>query len=192
MPRTRSIGWAQLKLGLIAIVAIVLSTILILAVGGQGGFPWQRYPLKARFVNVQGMKTGAVVRIGGKDVEGSYVVSGPAMVGAQLVDSHPSKKVAIDFLAGYEKAYGAGTANQFAGHAYDAQIVMQKILPDALKKAKPGTPEFRAALRDGIEYMGRTIFSHGVMLWTPTDRWGYTNETGVLLKVDNVKFVVVQ
>lgn len=68
MPRTRSIGWAQLKLGLIAIVAIVLSTILILAVGGQGGFPWQRYPLKARFVNVQGMKTGAVVRIGGKDV----------------------------------------------------------------------------------------------------------------------------
>ncbi len=68
MPRTRSIGWAQLKLGIIAIVAIVLASALILAVGGQGGFPWQRYPLKVRFDDVQGMKTGAVVRIAGKDV----------------------------------------------------------------------------------------------------------------------------
>lgn len=68
MPRTRSIGWAQLKIGIIAIVAIVLASALILAVGGQGGFPWERYPLKARFADVQGMKTGAVVRIAGKDV----------------------------------------------------------------------------------------------------------------------------
>ncbi len=60
----------------------------------------------------------------------------------------------------------------------------------ALKKAKPGTPEFRAALRDAIENMGRTIFAHGVMNWTPTDHWGYTNETGVLLKVVDGKFVV--
>jgi len=68
MPRTRSIGWAQLKIGIIAIVAMVLASALILAVGGQGGFPWQRYPLKARFADVLGMKTGAVVRIAGKDV----------------------------------------------------------------------------------------------------------------------------
>lgn len=68
MPRTRSIGWAQLKIGIIAIVAMVLASALILAVGGQGGFPWERYPLKARFADVQGMKTGSVVRIAGKDV----------------------------------------------------------------------------------------------------------------------------
>lgn len=68
MPRTRSIGWAQLKIGIIAIVAMVLASALILAVGGQGGFPWERYPLKARFADVQGMKSGAVVRIAGKDV----------------------------------------------------------------------------------------------------------------------------
>lgn len=68
MPRTRSIGWAQLKIGIIGILAMVLASALILAVGGQGGFPWQRYPLRAKFSNVQGMKTGAVVRIAGKDV----------------------------------------------------------------------------------------------------------------------------
>ena len=56
--------------------------------------------------------------------------------------------------------------NQFAGHAYDAPIVLEKVLPVALKKAKPGTPEFRAALRDASRRMGRTIFSHGVMNWT--------------------------
>ena len=41
-----------------------------------------------------------------------------------------------------------------------------------------------------METMGRTIFSHGVMHWTPADHWGYTNETGVLLKVVDGKFVV--
>ena len=133
-----------------------------------------------------------LVRIGGKDVEGGYVVSGPAVVAEQLPDNHPSKAVAVDFVTKFEAAYGAGSRNQFAGHAYDAQIVMEKVLPVALKKAKPGTPEFRAALRDAIETMGRTIFSHGVMNWTATDHWGCTNETGVLLQVKGGKFVVVQ
>ena len=93
-------------------------------------------------------------------------------------------------MTNYEKAYGTGSRSQFAGHAYDAKIVLEKILPVALKKAKPGTPEFRAALRDAVEGMGRTIFAHGVMNWTATDHWGYTNETGVLLKVVDGKFVV--
>ena len=88
----------------------------------------------------------------------------------------------------YEKAYGPNSRNQFAGHAYDAQIVLEKIVPVALKKAKPGTPEFRAALRDAMETMGRTVFSHGVMNWTATDHWGYTLETGVMLKVVDGKF----
>ena len=96
------------------------------------------------------------------------------MVAEQLPDEHPSKKAAIDFVQKFEKAYGAGNRNQFAGHAYDALIVLEKVVPVALKKAKPGTPEFRAALRDGIETMGRTVFSHGVMNWTKDDHWGFT------------------
>ena len=108
----------------------------------------------------------------------------------QLPDSHPSKKAATDFVTTFEKAYGPGTRNQFAGHAYDAHIVLAKALPVALKKAKPGTPEFRAALRDAIEGMGRTVLAHGVINWTASDHGGYTNETGVMLKVVNGKFEV--
>jgi phospholipid/cholesterol/gamma-HCH transport system substrate-binding protein len=68
MPRTRSIAWAELKIGMIGIVAIALASALILAVGGQGGFFWQRYPLKTRFDDVIGMKSGAIVRVAGTDV----------------------------------------------------------------------------------------------------------------------------
>jgi branched-chain amino acid transport system substrate-binding protein len=145
---------------------------------------------KGKIYQTHAAATPDLVRIGGKDVEGTYVVSGPAVVAEQLPDSHPSKKASVDFVTKYEKAYGPGSRNQFAGHAYDAQIVLEKVLPVALKKAKPGTPEFRQAIKDGMESMGRTIFSHGVMNWTPQDHWGYTNETGVMLKVEGGKFVV--
>jgi len=145
---------------------------------------------KGKIYQTHAAATPDLVRIGGKDIEGTYVVSGPAVVAEQLPDSHPSKKASVDFVTNYEKANGPGSRNQFAGHSYDFAIVMQKIVPVALKKGKPGTPEFRAALRDAMETMGRTIFSHGVMNWTKDDHWGYTNETGVMLKVADGKFVV--
>jgi branched-chain amino acid transport system substrate-binding protein len=145
---------------------------------------------KGKVYQTHAAATPDLVRIGGKDVEGGLVVSGPAVVAEQLPDNHPSKAVAVDFVTKYEAAYGKGQRNQFAGHAYDAKIMLEKILPVALKKAKPGTPEFRAALRDAVEGMGRTIFAHGVMNWSATDHWGYTNETGVMLKVVNGQFVV--
>ncbi len=140
---------------------------------------------KGKIYQTHAAATKDLMRIGGKDVEGTFVVSGPAVVGDLLPDSHPSKKLAMAFVAQYDKAYGAGTHNQFAGHAFDALIVMEKIIPVALKKAKPGSKEFRAALKDAMETMGRTNFSHGIMNWTKDDHWGYTMETGVMLVVKN-------
>jgi branched-chain amino acid transport system substrate-binding protein len=167
--------------------------ILVVASGSGAAMPHKgliERGYKGKIYQTHAAATPDLVRIGGKDVEGSYVVSGPAVIAEQLPDSHPSKALAVDFVTQYEKLMGPNTRNQFAGHAYDAAIVLEKVLPGALKKAKPGTPEFRAALRDGIETMGRTVFSHGVMNWTKDDHWGYTNETGVLLKVAGGKFVV--
>jgi len=145
---------------------------------------------KGKVYQTHAAATPDLVRIGGKAVEGTYVVSGPAVIAEQLPDEHPSKARAVDFVTKYEKAYGPGSRNQFAGHAYDMLITLEKVLPGALKKAKPGTPEFRAAIKDGMETMGRTVFSHGVMNWTKDDHWGFTNETGVMLKVVDGKFKV--
>jgi len=68
MPRTRSIAWSQLKLGIVGVGALALAATLIAAVGGQAGFFWELYPVKLQFRDVQGLKSGAVVRLSGKDV----------------------------------------------------------------------------------------------------------------------------
>jgi len=161
---------------------------LIVASGSGAAMPHKAIVergFKGKIYQTHAAATRDLMRVGGKDVEGSYVVSGPVIAPEQLPDSHPSKKVALDFVQKYEKAYGAGSRNQFAGHAYDTQIVLEKAIPIALKKAKPGTKEFRAALRDAIEGMGRTVLAHGIMNWSKDDHWGYTNDSGVIVKVTN-------
>jgi len=145
---------------------------------------------KGKVYQTHAAATPDLPRVGGKSVEGTFVVSGPALLGDQLPDSHPSKKLALDFVQKFEAAHGPNTRNQFAGHSYDFQVAMEKAIPLALRKAKPGTPQFRAALRDSLETMGRTVFAHGVMNWTPADHWGYTLETGVMTKVVDGRFKV--
>ena len=81
MPRTRSLAWSELKIGVMTVVALGLAVLLTFLVGGQGGFFWQRYPLKTRFTNVQGLKSGAVVRVAGVEVG---TVTGVEFVGAEV------------------------------------------------------------------------------------------------------------
>src|SRR5688572_4329428 len=68
MPRTRSLAWAELKIGLMSIFAVVMAIILIFVLSGSGGFFWQRYSLKTMFVNIAGLKEGAPVRVAGVEV----------------------------------------------------------------------------------------------------------------------------
>ena len=68
MPRTRSLAWSELKIGIVAVGAIALAVMFIIAVGGQGGFSWQQYSLITKFPDVKGLKSGAVVRVAGVEV----------------------------------------------------------------------------------------------------------------------------
>ena len=170
------------------LVAANPDAMLIVASGSGAAMPHKgivERGYKGKIYQTHAAASRDLMRVGGKDVEGAFVVSGPAVVADQLADSHPSKKVALEFIAQYEKAYGAGSRNQFAGHGYDAMLVLQKIVPMALKKAKPGTPAFRAALKEATETMGRTVVAHGVLNYTRDNHWGFTTETGVILKVVN-------
>ena len=167
--------------------------ILVVASGSGAAMPQMALAergYKGKIYQTHAAATRDLMRVGGKAVEGGFVVSGPAVLAEQLPDSHPSKAEAIKFVQQYEKAYGPGSRNQFAGHAYDSIIVMEKAVPIALKKARPGTPEFRAALRDAFEQIGKTTLAHGVLNWTPTDHWGYTDDTGVMMKVTGGEFRV--
>ena len=167
--------------------------ILVVASGSGAAMPQLALAdrgYKGKIYQTHAAATPDLMRIGGKTVEGTYVVSGPALLGDQLPESHPSKKQALNFVANFEKLHGANTRNQFAGHSYDFQVAMEKVIPMALKKAKPGTAEFRTAIRDSLETMGPTVFAHGVMNWTAKDHEGYTLETGVMTKVVDGKFKV--
>ncbi|SEA77824.1 ABC transporter substrate-binding protein [Variovorax sp. YR216] len=169
--------------------------ILIVASGSGAGMPQKAVMergFKGKVYQTHAAATQDLMRTAGKDAEGTFVVSGPATVAEQLPESHPSKKQAVAFVTEYEKAYGPNSRNQFAAHSADALTILEKAVPIALKKAKPGTPEFRAALRDAFETMGRTTIAHGVLEWTPQNHWGYTNETGVMLKVVGGQFKVEQ
>jgi branched-chain amino acid transport system substrate-binding protein len=161
---------------------------LIVASGSGAAMPHKAIVergYKGKIYQTHAAASRDLVRVGGKDVEGAYVVSGPAVIPEQLPANHPSRALAADFVAKYEKAYGAGSRNQFGGHAYDTIVVLEKVVPVALKKGKPGTKEFRAALRDAVETMGRTVVSHGVLNYTKDNHWGFTTETGVILKIVN-------
>jgi phospholipid/cholesterol/gamma-HCH transport system substrate-binding protein len=68
MPRTRSLAWSELKIGIVAVVAIAMAVMFVIAVGGQGGFSWEQYTLTTKFPDVKGLKSGAVVRVAGVEV----------------------------------------------------------------------------------------------------------------------------
>jgi phospholipid/cholesterol/gamma-HCH transport system substrate-binding protein len=101
MPRTRSIAWAELKLGILGVVAIAATSVLIFAVGGQGGFFWQRYPLLARFDDINGLKTGAIVRLNGMEVG---KVTGIEFAGTQIEVSLQVSRSVRDLITSESQA----------------------------------------------------------------------------------------
>ena len=169
--------------------------VLIVASGSGAGMPQKAIKergYQGKVYQTHAAATRDLMRTAGKDAEGTFVVSGPGPLGTQLPDSHPSKPLLIAYVEAFEKAYGPGSRTQFAAHGFDAYTVLDKASAIALQKAKAGTPEFRAALRDAIENMGRTVVSQGVLEWTPADHWGFTNETGVMLQVVGGEFQIAK
>lgn len=140
---------------------------------------------KGKFYQTHAAATRDLMRVGGKAVEGTFVTTGPVVVAEQLPDNHPSKALGVKFNADYEKIYGAGTRNQFGAHSFDAFLLLDKVVPVAAKKGKPGTPEFRAALKAALESQGAMPVTHGIIDFTATDHWGFKTGSGVVMKVVN-------
>jgi branched-chain amino acid transport system substrate-binding protein len=139
---------------------------------------------KGQIYQTHGTATKEFMRVGGKAVEGTILPVGPVIVANQLPDSHPSKKVSIEYARQYEEKYGAGSLSSFGAHMYDAYSLFATALPAALKAGKPGTPEFRKALRDAIESGKEVVGTHGVFNMTETDHFGHDARARVLVRVE--------
>lgn len=125
------------------------------------------------------------IKVGGKNVAGAVAVTGPLVVPEELPNSHPTKKVSLDFTQRYEKAFGAGTRNAFAGYAYDGMLLLDAAAPAALKKAKPGTPEFREALRASLESVKNVVGTHGIYNMDAKTHNGLDERARVVVQVEN-------
>ena len=132
------------------------------------------------------------IRIAGKAAEGVLMASGPVMDPEDQPDSALTKKPGLALDKAYEAKYGPNSRSQFAGHAYDAFLVLERVIPVALKTAKPGTPEFREAVRQALLTEHEIAASQGVYNFTEKDRYGLDDRSRIVLTVKDGKYVPVK
>ena len=138
-----------------------------------------------KIYQTHGVANADFLRVGGKDVEGTFLPAGPVLVAEQLPASNPVRKAALVYVAAYEAINGKGTASTFGAHAWDAGLLMTAAIPTALKKAKPGTTEFRVALRDALEGLHEISGVHGIFSMSPNDHLGLDQRARVMVKIEN-------
>jgi len=144
---------------------------------------------KGRIYQTHGVANKDFLRVGGKNVEGAVLPIGPMLVAEQLPDSNASKKVALNYIKLYEAAYGADSRNTFGAHA---GLLLERAIPEALKKAKPGTAEFRAALREALENVKEMPANHGVFSFSATDHKGLDKRAVVMVDVEKGNWKVLR
>lgn len=168
--------------------------VLIAATGSPAVMPQaglQEKGYKGRVYQTHGVATNDFIRIGGKAVEGTLMAGGPMLVAGDLAASNPIKAVAQGYIAAYEAKYGAGTMSTFGANTYDAGLLLQKSVPSALKAAKPGTPEFRKALRDALETAREVVGAQGVFTMSPQNHNGMDRRARVMMVVKGGKWVLL-
>ncbi|HEV3104390.1 MAG TPA: ABC transporter substrate-binding protein [Trinickia sp.] len=143
---------------------------------------------KGKVYQTHGVANNDFLRVCAKDCDGEVLPAGPILVADQLPNANAVKKSALAYKSAYEKAYGAGSISTFGGHAWDAGLLLQRAIPEALKKAQPGTEAFRAALRDALEDTKDLPVSHGIMNMTPTNHNGFDQRARVMVQVADGKW----
>ena len=174
------------------LIAANPDAVLIGAAGTPGATPAKELVarnFKGKIYQTHGVANPDFLRVVGADGNGQLLPAGPMLVYEQLPDSNEVKKTAADYVNRYEAKFGTRTT--FGGHLWDAYLLLAKAVPEAMKKAKPGTKEFRAALRDALEN-SNVVGSHGVFVMNANDHNGLDNRARVMVRIDNGKWVLVK
>lgn len=147
---------------------------------------------KGLMYQTHGVANNDFLRVCGKDCEGTFLPSGPMLVASQLPADNPVKQSASDYVGKYEAAHGKGSATAFGGYAWDAGLLLANAAPAALKKAKPGSKEFRSALRDALEVTRNLAGAHGVYNMSATDHLGLDQRARVMVTIRNGAWSLVK
>ena len=180
---------ASVTAQVLKIVAANPDAVYIFAAGTPGALPQIELAsrgYKGLVYQTQGVANNDFLRVGGKSLDGSYMTVAPVLVAEQLPESNPTRKPAVDFVNRFEKAHGAGLALAVRGDGLGCAAdrpAGRRARP--LKKARPGTPEFRAALRDAIENLKDFVGSEGVYNMSPSDHNGVDSRSQVMVKIEN-------
>jgi branched-chain amino acid transport system substrate-binding protein len=174
------------------LVAANPDAILVGASGTAAGLPQaalRERGYKGLIYQTHGAASMDFIRIAGAAAEGVLMSSGPVMDPEDQPDSALTKKPGLALNKAYEAKYGPSSRSQFAGHSYDAFLVLERVIPVALKKAKPGTPEFREAIRQALLTERDIAASQGVYNFTEKDRYGLDDRSRIILTVKDGKYV---
>jgi branched-chain amino acid transport system substrate-binding protein len=177
------------------LVAANPDAILVGASGTAAGLPQTELRdrgYKGLIYQTHGAASMDFIRIAGKAAEGVLMASGPVMDPEDQPDSALTKKPGLALDQAYEAKYGPNSRSQFAGHSYDAFKVLERVIPVALKTAKPGTPEFREAIRQAFLTEREIAASQGVYNFTEKDRYGLDDRSRILLTVKDGKYVLAK
>ena len=169
--------------------------VFIAATGGPAVLPQvslQEKGYKGRVYQTHGVATNDFIRLGGKVVEGTRMAGGPMLVVADLPEGNPIKAIAEGYVKAYEGKYGAGSMSTFGANTFDAGLLLQKAIPQALAKARPGSAEFRAALRDALERSREVVGVHGIFNMSPQDHNGMDQRARVMMTVKGGKWILVR
>src|ERR1700710_203069 len=173
------------------LVAANPDAILVGASGTAAGLPQtalRERGYKGLIYQTHGAASMDFIRISGAAAEGVIMASGPVMDPEDQPDSALTKKPGLALNTAYEGKYGAHSRSQFAGHSYDAFLVLERVIPVALKTAKPGTPEFREAIRQALMSEKELAASQGVYNFTEKDRYGLDDRARIILTVKDGKY----
>jgi branched-chain amino acid transport system substrate-binding protein len=177
------------------LVAANPDAILVGASGTAAGLPQSELRdrgYKGLIYQTHGAASMDFIRIAGKSAEGVIMASGPVMSPETQSDSALTKKPGLALVTAYEAKFGANSRSQFAGHSYDAFEVLKRVIPVALKTAKPGTSEFRDAIRQAFLTEREIPASQGVYNFTEKDRYGLDDRSRIILTVKDGKYVPAQ
>jgi len=113
-------------------------------------------------------------------------------VAAQLPDSNPVKRPALEYVHAYEAQNGPNSVATFGAHLWDASLLLQRAVPEALKSGPPGTPAFRKALRDALEHIRDLPISHGIVNMSSTDHSGLDSRARVMVTITDGRWVLLK